>query len=56
MLMSLLSAACFIGAQHISKQELRVAELELLGHDSTLARSLLVTFRRTQAQHVTHRD
>jgi hypothetical protein len=52
MLMSLLSAACFIGAQHI----LRVAELELLGHDSTLARSLLVTFRRTQAQHVTHRD
>jgi hypothetical protein len=42
--------------QHISDQELRIADLDLRGHDSALARSLLETFRLTQAQHVAHRD
>ena len=45
-----------LGAQHISKQELCIADLEVHGHDSTLARSLLETFRLTQAEHVAHRD
>jgi hypothetical protein len=44
------------GAQHILDQEIRVADLDFRGHDSTLARSLLETFRLTQAQHVAHRD
>ena len=44
------------GAQRISNQEVRIAELEIQGHDSTLARSLLQTFRLTQAKHVAHRD
>jgi hypothetical protein len=37
------------GAQHILDQEIRIADLDLRGHDSTLARSLLETFRLTQA-------
>jgi hypothetical protein len=45
-----------LGAQHISSQELRIADLELHGHNSTLARSLLETFRLTQAQNIAHRD
>jgi hypothetical protein len=45
-----------LGARHISNQELRIAELEAHRRDSTLACSLLKTFRLTQAQHVAHRD
>lgn len=44
------------GTQHISDQELRIAEFDFRGHDSTLARSLLETFRVTQAQHIAKRD
>jgi hypothetical protein len=44
------------GAQHISDQEMRIADLDLHGHDSALARSLMETFLLTQAQHVAHRD
>ena len=44
------------GTQHISHQELRIAEFDVRGHDSTLARTLLETFRITQAQHIAHRD
>jgi hypothetical protein len=42
--------------RHLSEQELRVADLECLGHDTTLACVLLETFRLTLAQHVAHRD
>ena len=45
-----------LGAQHISGQELRIEDLELHGHDATLARCLLETFRLTQAQNIAHRD
>ena len=44
------------GDYHISEQELRIAEFDARGHDATLARALLETFRLTQAQHVAHRD
>ena len=44
------------GEQHISDLELRIAEFDARGHDATLARALLETFRITQAQHVEHRD
>jgi hypothetical protein len=44
------------GAKHISDQEVLIADLELLGHDTGLARSLLETFRLTQAQHMDHRE
>ncbi len=44
------------GARHISNQEIRVADLELLGLDTRLAYSLLETFRLIQVQHVAHRD
>jgi len=44
------------GIEHLSHQELRIAEFDLRGHDSTLARSLLETFRIAQAQHIAHRD
>lgn len=42
------------GAQNISDQEIRIADLERGGH--TLARSLLETFRLSQAQHIAHLD
>ena len=45
-----------LGAQHILDQEMRVADIDLRGYDSTLARSLLETFRLMQAQHVAHRE
>jgi len=44
------------GVEHISKQELRIADLDFRGQDSTLARSLLKTFCLLQAQHIAHRD
>jgi hypothetical protein len=44
------------GAQHISDQELRIEDFDHCGHDSTLARSLLETFRLIQVQHIAHRD
>jgi hypothetical protein len=44
------------GEQNISAQEQHIEELELHGHDTTLARSLLDTFLMTQTQFVAHRD
>lgn len=44
------------GEHRISEQELRIADLDCRGHDTTLARSLLETFRITQAQHLALRD
>ena len=44
------------GAKHILNQELRIEDLDRRGRDSTLARSLLETFRLIQAQHIAHRD
>jgi len=45
-----------LGERHISSQEMRIADLDLCGYDSTLARSILQTFLLVQSQHVTHRD
>lgn len=42
--------------RHLSEQELRVSDLERLGHDGKLARALLEAFRLTLAQHVAYRD
>jgi hypothetical protein len=44
------------GERNIFDQELRVEELDVRRHDSTLARSVLETFRQTQAKHIAHRD
>jgi hypothetical protein len=44
------------GAEHISKQELCIADLDHRGQDSTLARTLLKTFRLLQVEHIAHRD
>ena len=44
------------GEHRISEQELRIADLDCRGHDTTLARSLLETFRVTQAQYIALRD
>ena len=45
-----------LGERCILDQERCIEELDLHGHDSNLARSVLETFRQTQAQHVGHRD
>ena len=45
-----------LGAQYISNQEMRIADFDLRGYDSTLARSLLQTFLVIQSEHVAHRD
>jgi hypothetical protein len=42
--------------RHVSEQEVRIADLELSGHDTSVARALLETFRLALAQHVAHRD
>lgn len=44
------------GARHISDQELRIADFELYGHDTILARALLETFRHIQVELIAHRD
>jgi|SwirhisoilCB1_FD_contig_51_5277599_length_377_multi_1_in_0_out_0_1 hypothetical protein len=44
------------GEHNISEQELRIADLDCHGYDTILARSLLETFRVTQAQRMVHRD
>jgi hypothetical protein len=45
-----------MGARHISNQQLLITDLHLAGEESALARSLLETFRLSQAQHIAHRD
>mgnify|MGYP005817339777 CR=1 FL=1 len=44
------------GEHHIARQEQLIAELDIHGHDATMARTLLDTFRRCQAEHVAHRN
>ncbi len=44
------------GEYHIARQERIVAELDSHGHDVTMARALLDTFRRCQTEHVAHRN
>lgn len=44
------------GERHIADQILRIEELDFRDYDSTLARSLLATFRHIQVQHLAHRD
>jgi hypothetical protein len=43
------------GAKRVLDQELRVAELELHGHDASLARAILATYQCSQALLVAHR-
>jgi hypothetical protein len=45
-----------IGEKHIADQAERIVSLDAAGHDSTLARSLLVSFRLSQDQHLAHMD
>jgi hypothetical protein len=45
-----------ISQRHVAEQERRVAEFELYGYDTTIARSLLSSFRMSLAQHIAHRD
>jgi len=42
--------------RHIERQEELFAELDRDGHDTSMALDLLATFRRSQAQHIAHRD
>jgi hypothetical protein len=44
------------GERIITDQERLIEELNVRGHDSKLARSILETFRQTQAQGIDHRD
>jgi hypothetical protein len=44
------------GERHIGHQERLVAELDRDGHDTSAALALLATFRRSQAEHIAHRD
>ncbi len=44
------------GELHIAREERAIADLDRAGHDTTLARDTLATFRRSLAEHVAHRD
>jgi hypothetical protein len=44
------------GERHIAREERMIANLDRAGRDTTLARAKLATLRRTQAEHVAHRD
>jgi hypothetical protein len=44
------------GERHIDHQERIVAQLDRDGHDTEEALDLLAMFRRTQAEHVAHRN
>ena len=45
-----------LGERHIARQEQLVAELDRDGHDTREALAPLTVFRRTQIEHVAHRD
>lgn len=45
-----------VGERHIAEQEARIVNLGQRGHDTTLARRLLASFRATQAQHIAYRE
>ncbi|MDE1936666.1 hypothetical protein [Bradyrhizobium sp.] len=44
------------GERHIAREEQMISELDRAGHDTSEAVALLATYRRTQAQHVAHRN
>jgi hypothetical protein len=44
------------GERHIQREEQAIADLDRAGHDTSLARDMLATFRRVQAEHVAHRN
>lgn len=44
------------GERHIQREEQMISELDRAGHDTSEARALLATYRRTQVQHVAHRN
>jgi hypothetical protein len=44
------------GERYIQNEEQMISDLDGAGHDTTLARATLATFRRSQAQHIAHRD
>jgi hypothetical protein len=45
-----------LGERHIEHQGQLVSDLDRHGHDTTDALALLDMFRRTQLEHVAHRD
>jgi hypothetical protein len=45
-----------LGERHVADQERLVADLEAYGYDTTAARSILMSFRLSQALHVEHRE
>jgi hypothetical protein len=45
-----------LGERHIQREEQMISELDRDGHDTSEALALLETYRRTQAQHVAHRN
>jgi len=44
------------GERHIQREEQMISELDRAGHDTREALALLATYRRTQAEHVVHRN
>ena len=44
------------GARHLEQQHKVISELERDGHDTLQAKELLVTFEKSMALHVEHRD
>ncbi len=44
------------GERHIQREEQMISELDRAGHDTREALALLATYRRTQAEHVAHRN
>jgi hypothetical protein len=44
------------GERHIQREEQMISELDRAGHDTRDAMALLATYRRTQAEHIAHRN
>ena len=44
------------GERHIERDEQMISDLDRGGHDTVLARAMLETLRRMQAEHVAHRN
>jgi hypothetical protein len=42
--------------RHILREEQMIADLDRGGHDTSLAREVLATYRRMHAEHVAHRN
>ena len=44
------------GERHIEREEQMISDLDRGGHDTVLARAMLETLRRMQAEHAPHRN